>query len=92
MNHVRDYFNYVYVLRSKKDDKWYTGCTKDLRKRLAEHQSGRDGYTKGRGPFSLIYYEACRNPEDAFVRERYLKTGMGRRYLRNRIKRFLSLT
>lgn len=94
MNHVRDYsrFTYVYVLRSKKDGKWYTGCSKDLRKRLAEHQSNQGGYTKGHGPFSLIYYEACRVSEDAFAREQYLKTGMGRRYLRNRLKHFLSLT
>lgn len=94
MNHVRDYqsFTYVYVLSSKKDDKWYTGCTRDLRKRLAEHQTGRGGYTKSRSPFSIIYYEACRDEKDAFAREKYLKTGMGRRYLKNRLKRFLSLT
>jgi len=94
MNHVRDYpgFMYVYVLRSEKNGKWYVGCTKDLRKRLAEHQSNRGGYTKGRGPFELMYYEACRSSEDAFTREKYLKTGMGRRHLVNRLKRFLSLT
>jgi putative endonuclease len=93
MNHVRDSrFTYVYVLCSDKSSKWYVGCTNDLRERLAEHQSNRGGYTKGRGPFSLIYYEACRTSDDAYTREKYLKTGMGRRYLRNRLKRFLSLT
>ncbi|PIY96439.1 MAG: excinuclease ABC subunit C, partial [Candidatus Kerfeldbacteria bacterium CG_4_10_14_0_8_um_filter_42_10] len=40
----------------------------------------------------LIYYEACLNKDDAFARERYLKSGMGKRYLKNRLKRFLSLT
>ena len=94
MNAVRDYkkFEYVYVLRSKKDGKWYTGCTSDLRKRFEQHRDGKSTATKGRGPFEVIYYEAARDKDDAFNRERYLKTGMGKRYLRNRLKRFLSLT
>ncbi len=85
-------FVYVYVLQAKSDGRWYTGCTKDLRKRLALHNSNRVAYTKGRGPFTLIYYEASQTAEDAFAREKYLKTGMGKRYLKNRLKRFLSLT
>jgi len=94
MNTVRDNkkFSYVYVLESKKDGKWYTGCTQDLRKRLFQHQKGDSTATKGRGPFELIYYEASQNSEDAFGREKYLKTGMGKRYLKNRLRRFLSLT
>jgi len=48
----------VYVLKSKKDGKWYTGCTKDLRKRFREHNENRVVSTKGRGPSILIYYEA----------------------------------
>lgn len=94
MNTVRDNerFAYVYVLQSKKDGHWYTGCTDDLRKRFEQHRDGRTSSTKGRGPFELIYYEAARDKDDAFDRERYLKTGMGKRYLRNRLKRFLSLT
>ena len=83
---------YVYVLRSTKDGKWYTGCTEDLRKRFSEHNDGKVSSTKGRGPFELIYYEASLNAEDAFAREKYLKSGMGKRYLKNRLKRFLSLT
>jgi len=35
--------------------------------------------------------ESCMNDHDARVREKYLKTGMGKRYLKNRLKRFLSL-
>lgn len=94
MNTVRDDkgFSYVYVLESKKDGKWYTGCTNDIRKRLVQHRDGKTTSTKGRGPLALIYYEASRNDEDAFNRERYLKSGMGKRYLRNRPRRFLSLT
>ncbi|MBI2034453.1 MAG: GIY-YIG nuclease family protein [Candidatus Levybacteria bacterium] len=92
MDHVRDKFYYVYLIQGLKSAKWYTGYTNDLRNRFDQHQSNKSKYTKGRGPFRLIYYEACLNEFDAKARERYLKSGMGRRYLKNRIKRFLSLT
>ena len=84
--------HYVYVIRSNKDNKWYTGFTGDLRKRFRQHNDGEVTITKNRGPFKLIYYEACLNKHDAISREKYLKTGMGKRYLKNRLKRFLSLT
>jgi putative endonuclease len=83
---------YVYVLQSKKDKMRYTGSTNDLRKRFKDHNENRVLSTKGRGPFLLIYYEACVDDHDARIREKYLKTGMGKRYLKNRLKRFLSLT
>jgi putative endonuclease len=83
---------YVYVLRSKEDKKWYTGFTNNLRKRFKEHNDNKVLSTRGRSPFKLIYYEACINEGDAGAGEKYLKSGMGKRYLRNRLKRFLSLT
>ena len=83
---------YVYLLKSKKDKKWYTGFTNDLRKRFKEHNNNEVASTKHRGPFELIYYEACLNQHDAHNRETYLKSGMGKRYLKNRLKRFLFLT
>jgi len=83
---------YSYVLRSKKNNKWYTGVTSDLRKRLKEHNDGKVHSTKNRCPFELIYYEGCINRKDAQMREGYLKSGIGKRYLKNRLKRFLSLT
>jgi putative endonuclease len=93
MNPVRENnMWYSYILQSTKDKKWYTGCTVDLRKRFKEHNNNLVSSTKGRGPFRIIYYEVCLNKKDAFAREKYLKSGMGKRYLRNRLKRFLSLT
>lgn len=83
---------YTYVIKSKKDNRWYTGSTNDLRKRFKDHNKSRVPSTKGRGPFKLIYYEACINEQDARAREKYLKSGPGKRYLKNRLKRFLSLT
>jgi len=83
---------YTYLLLSKKDGKFYTGFTGDLRKRFEEHNKGRNFSTKGRGPFKLIYYEACPNEDDAKAREKFLKSGPGKKYLKNRLKRFLLLT
>lgn len=83
---------YTYLLQSKKDKRWYTGCANDLRKRFLEHNKNLVFSTKGRGPFAVIYYEVCLNKDDAFARERYLKSGMGKRYLKNRLKRSRSLT
>ena len=82
---------YTYVIKSKKDGKWYTGYTSDLRKRFSDHNAGKVSATKNRGPFELIYYEACCSSQDATAREKYLKTGMGKRYLKNRLKCFLTL-
>ena len=93
MNPVRaSMFYYTYILQSKKDSQWYTGCSLDLQKRFQEHNENKVLATKNRGPFELVYYEACKNKTDAFMREKYLKTGMGKRYVKNRLKRFLALT
>jgi putative endonuclease len=64
---------YVYILRSKKDDKLYIGYTSDLRRRYKVHNSGQSLATKNRRPFSLIYYEAYLSVSDAKLRERRLK-------------------
>ncbi len=82
----------VYVLRSAKNGNFYTGFTNNLRERFNQHNQDLSTYTKGRGPFELIYYEACRNKLDSMAREKYLKSGMCKRYLKNRLKRSLSLT
>lgn len=94
MNPVRDHkvMFYTYILKSKKNGRMYTGYTNNLRKRLSEHNSGKSTYTKRDKPYLLIYYEACLNEDDARSRELYLKSGMGKRYTKNRLKRFLSLT
>jgi putative endonuclease len=82
---------YVYVLKSKKDGKFYIGFTRDLRKRLTAHNVGKVESTKYKRPFELIYYEASYNKEDALKREKYLKTTYGYRYIRNRLKHYLEI-
>ena len=83
---------YTYVLKSKTSGRFYTGYTNDLRKRFKEHSDGKSLYTKGRGPFDLVYYEGCLNEHDAKNRELYLKSGRGKLYLKQRLKRFLFST
>lgn len=55
---------YTYVLRNKKS-RFYVGFTYDLRKRFNEHNNKKSTYTKYRGPYELIYYEACLDENDA---------------------------
>ena len=81
--------HYVYLLLSDKDGKFYTGSTNNLKRRIYEHNSGNVRSTRNRRPLKLIYYEACLNDDDAKQREIYLKSGMGKKYIRNRLRRYL---
>lgn len=62
----------------------------DLRRRFLEHQQGKVFSTKHRRPMRIIYYETCMEQEDAEKRERYLKTAWGKRYLKNRLRKYLT--
>ena len=64
---------YVYILKSKKDNKLYFGYTCDLKRRFQEHNTGLNLSTKYRRPLILIYYEAYLSKKDAILRERKLK-------------------
>ena len=70
---------YVYVLRSESDSGFYIGFSTNLRARLRQHQDGESLATSHRGPWKLIYYEAYTEREDAEGREKFLKSGAGRR-------------
>ena len=70
---------YVYVLRSLSDSGFYIGFSTNLRARLRQHQDGESFATSHRGPWKLIYYEAYTEREDAEGREKFLKSGAGRR-------------
>ena len=64
-----------------KDSKLYTGFTPDLKVRLKKHKTGFVRSTKYRRPLNLIYYEAYLLSTDAKRREKYLKSGAGRKEL-----------
>ena len=81
-------FFYTYVLLSEKDNNYYIGYTNDLKRRIEEHNSGKNFSTKPRIPLNLIYFEACLNEEDAKQREKYLKSTIGRRFIKKRLRQY----
>ena len=82
-------FYYVYILLSKKDDKFYIGFTTDLKKRFTQHQEGKNLATAPRRPFELIFYEAYRNKYDALRRQKYFKTSKGKTTIKTMLKEYL---
>ena len=80
---------YTYLLQNK-NGQWYTGATHNLQKRILIHNSGLNKSTKFGAPWKVIYCEISLTKEDAFEREKYLKSGMGKRYLKNRLKFFFA--
>ena len=81
---------YVYVLKSLADGRLYIGCTRDLENRIRSHANGIVESTRKRLPLELIYYEASNHRDDAFRREKYLKTTYGHRYLRHRLRSYFT--
>jgi len=82
--------NYSYVLLSEQDGRFYIGSTGDLRARLQKHSSGAVRSTAHRRPLRLIYYEGCSSLDGPRRRERYLQTGRGGRYLKQRFASWLA--
>ena len=76
---------YTYMLKCA-DDRLYIGWAADLRKRLVQHRAGRVPATAHRLPVRLEYYETCRSELKARLREKQLKTGFGRAYLKRRLE------
>ena len=77
---------YVYVLRSKKNEKQYIGFTKKApEERLQEHNYGANVFTKNSRPFKLIYWEEYKDKAFAQKRELFLKSGNGRNFLKKKI-------
>jgi len=73
---------FVYVLKSLRNGKRYVGSTNLLPKdRLKEHNYGANKFTKGNGPFELMYQESYSNKTEARKRENFLKSGVGRKNL-----------
>ena len=80
---------YVYVLQNERK-RQYIGSTNNLRKRILQHNSGKSRSTKFGVPWKTVYCEISINQQDTRARERYLKSGIGRKYLKNRLKFFFA--
>lgn len=77
---------YVYVLRSVTADRLYIGSSADPEGRLAAHNAGRGGWTKKFRPWKIVLLEEHSDRKIAEKRERYLKSGWGRRWIDRRLK------
>ena len=80
--------HYVYILKTEYNYELYVGCTNDLQRRVIEHNSGNVESTKRKIPFVLIHYEAFLDKRDAFERERFLKSGWGKRFIKRNLKHY----
>ncbi len=72
---------YAYVPKSITYGTRYVGSAENVTIRLAAHNAGKVRYTKGRKPWKLIYQEQFYTRSEAVKREKFLKTGQGRKYL-----------
>jgi putative endonuclease len=82
--------HYVYVLYSTFDHGMYIGYSANLRRRLGEHRLGLSAATRHRRPWRLAYCEPYLDPNDAISRERFLKSGAGRTYLKGECRHFFA--
>jgi predicted GIY-YIG superfamily endonuclease len=79
-------FVYVYILQSEADpDRYYTGCTRDLRERLGRHNAGKIPHTAKWKPWRLKTYVALSDESRARELEHYLKSASGRAFAKKRL-------
>lgn len=76
---------WVYIIKSQKDNKLYTGMTNNLKRRLTEHNLGivSTPSTHNRGPFVLVHKELFQTRSEARVKEKWFKSGAGRDWIKN---------
>jgi putative endonuclease len=75
--------NYVYALKSLNKNYIYVGITKNIDERLKRHNQGYEKTTKPYRPFILIYQETFASRVEARKKEIYLKSGIGKEFLKN---------
>lgn len=73
----------VYAIKSIKRNYIYVGMTNDIIRRYNEHNTGREKTTRPYAPFVLLYTEQCSDRVQARVREKYLKSGVGKEFLKS---------
>jgi putative endonuclease len=76
---------FVYVLSNDINDEWYTGMALDYSNRLKEHNQGKNRYTKAFLPWELLYFEETPDWKSGRIREKYLKSSAGKKWLRKKL-------
>ncbi len=81
---------YVYLIECQDDKSWYIGYTSNLKRRMVDHQKGNGSRTTSlKKNWELIYYESYLDKGDTIGREKFLKSGSGRKYLMKQLKNYL---
>ncbi|RYD55006.1 MAG: GIY-YIG nuclease family protein [Sphingobacteriales bacterium] len=75
---------FVYVLRSQKDGRFYVGLTSDVSRRLSQHNKAQNKSTKPYVPWDLFFVEEYSTRLEARKREVYLKSGVGKEYIKSK--------
>jgi putative endonuclease len=71
----------VYILQSLVDGTFYIGYTKDLDKRLKQHNTAKSGYSSRKVPWKIVYTESFIEKSAAIIRERFLKNQKSRDFI-----------
>jgi len=81
---------WVYIIECS-DKSWYIGFTSNLKRRVSEHKSGTGSRTTSlKKGWKLIYCEGYKNKKDAEGRERFLKSGSGRKFIKKQLTHYFS--
>ncbi len=75
---------FVYVLRSINFERNYIGFSRNVARRLRQHNSGKTKSTKPFLPWKVLFFEEFSSKEEALKREKFLKSGKGREYIKNK--------
>jgi len=76
---------YVYAISSQIRKYIYVGLTDNIERRIFQHNSGKSRTTKSYRPFVLIYSQEFTTRTQAREKEKYLKSGIGKEYLKNKL-------
>jgi len=75
---------FVYAIKSLKRNYLYVGLTNNLERRLNEHNAGYEKTTKAYLPFKIVHWETFETRILARKRERFLKSGVGKEFLKSK--------
>ena len=73
---------FIYVLKSQVDGRLYKGLTNNIERRIYEHNNGNTKSTRSYRPWKLVHKESFDSRAEAREKEKYLKSGIGREFLK----------
>ena len=77
---------WIYIIYSQRLDRYYVGYSLDLEQRVADHNRGKNTYTKKGIPWDLKHEEKFASKEEAMKRDRYIKAQKSRIYIENLVR------